>query len=66
MFEGAISRHELNQRNRYSDVMLVILDEAGLPPERHEALKAIHEYLDHPKVACIMLANSNLDAAKVG
>lgn len=45
--------------------MLVFLDEAGLPVERHEALKVIHEYLDHPEVACIMLANSNLDAAKL-
>lgn len=39
--------------------------QAGLPSERQEALKVVHGYLDHPEVAAVLLANENLDAAKL-
>ena len=46
-------------------MMLLPHSQAGLPSEKRHALKVIHSYLDHPEVACIMLANSNMDAAKL-
>lgn len=39
--------------------------QAGLPNERQEALKVVHGYLDHPEIAAVLLANDNLDAAKL-
>jgi hypothetical protein len=50
VFELAISRDRTNRDNHFDDTMLVFLDEAGLPKERHEALKIIHEYLDRKEV----------------
>jgi hypothetical protein len=42
----------------------VLLDEAGLPKEETNALKAIHFHLDHPRVTTVILSNKILDAAK--
>ena len=33
---------------QHHDIILVFLDEAGLPAERREALKVIHGYREHP------------------
>ena len=43
---------------------VVFLDEAGLPPERTESLKAMHYWIDQNEVFCCVLANKPLDAAK--
>jgi len=44
----------------------VFLDEVGLPKEKRQALKAMHDVLDNWKgVPVILLSNKNLDAAKM-
>ena len=40
------------------------MDEAGLPEDSHESLKALHYFLDSPKVAFVAITNRVLDAAK--
>jgi hypothetical protein len=50
VFDMAVSRFHTNRSDHFNDTMVVFLDEAGLPPERHEALKIIHEYLDKQEV----------------
>lgn len=42
----------------------VFLDEAGLPNEKMESLKALHYPLDNPVVAFIAISNNHLDSAK--
>jgi hypothetical protein len=63
VFDNAVNRSRAMRQ--HNDIVLVFLDEAGLPTERRHALKVIHHYLDHAEVACVMLANSNMDAAKL-
>lgn len=63
VFDNAVNR--ARAMRQHGDIILVFLDEAGLPSEKRHALKVIHAYLDHSEVACIMLANSNMDAAKL-
>jgi hypothetical protein len=48
VFDNAVSRSRAMRQHH--DIILVFLDEAGLPAERREALKVIHGYLDHPEV----------------
>ena len=48
VFDTAVSRSRAMRQHH--DIILVFLDEAGLPAERREALKVIHGYLDHPEV----------------
>jgi hypothetical protein len=55
VFDNAVNRSRA--MHQHNDIILVFLDEAGLPAERRHALKVIHEYLDHAEVACVMLAN---------
>ena len=44
----------------------MFLDEVGLPKEKRQALKAMHDVLDNWKeVPVILLSNKNLDAAKM-
>lgn len=43
---------------------VVLVDEASLPPETQNPLKAIHYFLDHPKVAFVGIGNHPPDAAK--
>ena len=43
---------------------VVFMDEAGLPEESRESLKALHHYLDNPSVAFVGISNHVLDAAK--
>ena len=55
-----------NPNNNHQQVLsrcVVFLDEAGLSEEI--PLKAIHYYLDHPIVACVIMSNISLDAAKM-
>jgi hypothetical protein len=59
------------QRQRYSDkwtpgvyAVAVSLDEAGLPPERRQALKSTHDYLDQHQTAAVFMSNTTLDEAK--
>jgi hypothetical protein len=48
VFDNAVNRSRAMRQ--HGDVILVFLDEAGLPAERRHALKVIHGYLDHPEV----------------
>ncbi len=48
VFDNAVSRSRAMRQ--HNDIILVFLDEAGLPTERREALKVVHGYLDHPEV----------------
>ena len=52
------------ERERGKHICVVSIDEAGLPPERRQALKALHDWLENAKVACVMMSNVVLDAAK--
>ena len=54
----------LLKSNQNSEMCVLFLDEAGLPEERKEAMKIIHYFLDHPKIAFVILSNNTLDAAK--
>jgi E3 ubiquitin-protein ligase RNF213 len=59
------SRQEnLIRHRQYGEMSTLFLDEAGLPHERKQAMKIMHYYLDHPKVAYVILSNNTLDAAK--
>jgi hypothetical protein len=49
-----------------SERCCVFLDEVGLPKEKRQALKAMHDVLDNGKgVPVVLLSNKNLDAAKM-
>ena len=43
---------------------IVMMDEAGLPEESHESLKALHYHLDRREVSFLAISNHILDAAK--
>jgi E3 ubiquitin-protein ligase RNF213 len=47
------------------DICVVLLDEAGLPQDPQNPLKATHFFLDHPTISTIILTNTILDAAKM-
>ena len=63
VFKRAEGRQEsfLNSPERHC---VVFMDEAGLPEESRESLKALHYYLDNPSVAFVGISNHVLDAAK--
>ena len=62
VFKQAINRqHELRE---LPTRCVVFMDEAGLPEERHESLKVLHQYLDEKAVSFISITNQPLDAAK--
>ena len=52
------------QRAHSQRVPVVFIDEAGLPLERMESLKAVHYWIDLGKIFACILANKPLDAAK--
>eukprot|EP01129_Flabellula_baltica_P004675 TRINITY_DN1646_c0_g1_i4.p1 TRINITY_DN1646_c0_g1~~TRINITY_DN1646_c0_g1_i4.p1 ORF type:complete len:4926 (+),score=974.20 TRINITY_DN1646_c0_g1_i4:1136-14779(+) len=58
LFEAAIEAQTSTTKS------VVFLDEAGLPEEKMESLKALHYYLDNPEVGFIAITNHPLDAAK--
>ena len=43
---------------------VVFMDEAGLPEEKYESLKVLHQYLDSNIVSFVAITNRALDAAK--
>ena len=50
VFDRAINRQETLLQAGIDCCSVVLLDEAGLPEEKHESLKALHYYLDKRKV----------------
>ena len=61
LFKVAIKRQKSYSRGTN---WVVFMDEAGLPEERHESLKILHQYLDEHKVSFVAVSNHILDAAK--
>lgn len=64
VFSHAINRQLSNEHFKLPITCVVFMDEAGLPEERHESLKALHYYLDDQKVSFVAISNHILDAAK--
>lgn len=62
LFESALRAKQRARHGRR--VPVVFIDEAGLPPERMESLKAVHYWIDQGKIFACILANKPLDAAK--
>ena len=56
VFDRAINRQETLQQAGIECCSVVLLDEAGLPEEKHESLKALHYHLDKQKVFKFMHA----------
>lgn len=61
VFKHAINRQKIVGVPIYC---VVFMDEAGLPEEKHESLKVLHQYLDAHEVAFVGITNRALDAAK--
>ena len=64
VFERAKVRQNTVISSVEKKTCVVFLDEAGLPEERLESLKALHYYLDESSVAFVGISNHVLDAAK--
>ena len=64
VFERAKGRQETLTHSVEKKNCVVFMDEAGLPEESRESLKALHYYLDKPSVAFVAISNHVLDAAK--
>ncbi|XP_065839047.1 uncharacterized protein [Oscarella lobularis] len=64
IFQRAITRQKNHEKSRLPVNCVVFMDEAGLPEESHESLKALHYYLDSPAVSFVAITNNVLDAAK--
>ena len=64
VFTQAEKRQNARTSAKLPVYCVMFMDEAGLPPERHEALKVLHSYLDKPKVSFVAITNHILDAAK--
>ena len=50
VFERAVKQKKILEDVGIDCCSVVMMDEAGLPEERHESLKALHYFLDVPKV----------------
>ncbi len=61
LFKRAIKRQATYSENINC---VVFMDEAGLPEERHESLKILHQHLDERQVSFVAVSNHVLDAAK--
>lgn len=65
LYAAAEARQRLADRPGNIERLVVVIDEAGLPKERQQALKALHDVLEkRGGVATILLSNKVLDAAK--
>eukprot|EP00117_Sycon_ciliatum_P002930 scpid215/ scgid3933/ E3 ubiquitin-protein ligase RNF213 len=64
VFLRTINRQKSHQKNRLDRSCVVFMDEAGLPEDCHESLKALHYFLDNPEVSFVAITNRVLDAAK--
>ncbi|CAL1163139.1 unnamed protein product [Cladocopium goreaui] len=64
VFESALRAKQRYDAEDAGRRPVVFLDEAGLPKEKVESLKAIHYWIDDGRIFCCLLANKPLDAAK--
>ena len=64
VFSKAINRQRSHLKVPLPVFCVVFMDEAGLPEERHESLKALHFFLDSQEVSFVCVSNHVLDAAK--
>ena len=64
VFSRAISRQRSHHQFNIKIKCVVFMDEAGLPEESHESLKALHPHLDKNEVSFVAITNHALDAAK--
>ena len=62
--QHALIRQRNHECSNFRINCVVFLDEAGLPPQRHEALKVLHPHLDSAEVSFVLVSNHVLDAAK--
>ena len=64
IFAHAVKRQQSHQAVNLPVYCVVFMDEAGLPPQKHEALKVLHSWLDKQEVSFVAITNNMLDAAK--
>ena len=64
VFSRAINRQRSHSKFKLPIYCVVFMDEAGLPGESHESLKALHCHLDQQEVSFVGITNHMLDAAK--
>lgn len=64
IFSRAINRQRSHRQFDLPINCVVFMDEAGLPEESHESLKALHPHLDKKEVSFVAITNHALDAAK--
>ena len=64
VFGRAINRQRSLANIHLPVSCVVFMDEAGLPEEKLESLKALHYHLDRQEVAFVAISNNVLDAAK--
>ena len=64
IFSRAINRQRSHRQFGLPIYSVVFMDEAGLPEESHESLKALHTHLDKKEVSFVAITNHALDAAK--
>ena len=64
IFERAIQRQTSLAKSQLPVYCVVFMDEAGLPEDKYESLKALHYHLDKQEVSFVAISNHVLDAAK--
>ncbi len=64
VFLQAVTRQKSRTKASLPVYCVVFMDEAGLPREKHQALKVLHSRLDNPDVSFVAITNTILDAAK--
>lgn len=64
IFERAIYRQRSLAKSQLPVYCVVFMDEAGLPEDKYESLKALHYHLDQQEVSFVAISNHVLDAAK--
>ena len=64
VFSKATERQKTHKDFHLPIKCVVFLDEAGLPEESQQSLKALHYHLDQPMVSFVAISNHVLDAAK--
>ncbi len=64
VFSKAVKRQKSHTNFALPINCVVFMDEAGLPLEGQQSLKALHYHLDQPEVSFVAISNHVLDAAK--
>lgn len=64
VFSRAINRQSTYREFALPIKCVILMDEAGLPEESLESLKALHYHLDQQEVSFVAITNHILDAAK--